>query len=210
MQWKIQQHGTQSLFQKSFFMEGVWKGHVWDFELLTSMLSQLSRKKENDIEMSNSRWREKRLWLSGMFGRTGLLTRVDLSALPPILLDWPNCPGIEKKRGGAGAWGSRVTRNYLEIILIQLSRGSFGKILKKYTSDSPTPSHSSILKITSFSPLLKTPVCSTTSLWLRGTKLSESLVRGHMAPTWGWLREGVRRWNLENKVIIIFSGLIQG
>ena len=96
----------------------------------------------------------------------------------------------EKRGGAGGGWGSRVTRNYLEIILIQLSRGSFGKILKKYTSDSPTPSHSSILKITSFSPLLKTPVCSTTSLWLRGTKLSESLVRGHMARTWGWLGEG--------------------
>ena len=35
-----------------------------------------------------------------------------------------------EKRGG-GTWGSRVTRNYLEIILIQLFRGSFGKILKK-------------------------------------------------------------------------------
>ena len=56
-----QQHGTHSLFQKSSFMEGVWKEHLRDFELLTSMLSQLSRKKENDIEMSNSRWREKRL-----------------------------------------------------------------------------------------------------------------------------------------------------
>ena len=95
----------------------------------------------------------------------------------------------EKKRGeGPEGVGSLETTlrsswfNCLEDLLVRYWKNLYFS----FYTQSPTPSHSSILKITSFSPLLKTPVCSTTSLWLRGTKLSESLVRGHMVPLGGW------------------------
>ena len=122
---------------------------------------------------------------------TGLLTRVDLSAPPQFLLIAQTVRQGRKKSRAPGDLILSLSdmRNldhpserkcilciFLTIKLFRHFNALKIKPIFNYESFLPHPP-------STYS--LKTPVCSTTSL-TPGTKLSESLVRGHMVPLGGW------------------------